>query len=203
VRQRYFYLAWFFLHFLFIVTVSCREMLRMLARGPTIFPSSFNRSSQRVETTVAALLGEDLAAPNPARRLITTYLHAAGVERGYGYFAPNVPGTYRLVFELHYHDGRVDYELPRVNSNAAGLRLAGLLDDIGRSRYDVLREYLVKMLARSVWREHPDAAMIRAVLGSISLPSIDEFERGAHESSEFLYAYDFSLRADSAESQKH
>jgi hypothetical protein len=39
--------------------------------------------------------------------------------------------------------------------------------------------------------------MIRAVFGSISLPSISEFEHGKRESYEFLYAYDFS-RTDEA-----
>jgi len=53
------------------------------------------------------------------------------------------------------------------------------------------------MLAGSVWREHPDVTAIRAVFGSISLPSISEFEQGKRESYEFLYAYDFS-RTDKA-----
>ena len=59
-------------------------------------------------------LGQDLAASNPAREALATYLHIAGIESGYGYFAPNVPGSYKLVFELHYPDGRVQYELPHV-----------------------------------------------------------------------------------------
>ncbi len=89
-------------------------------------------------------------------------LQLAGIEAGYGYFAPNVPGSYRLVFELHYPNGRVGYELPSVSSAAAGLRIAGLLDNIGRTPYDALREILVKMLAQSVWREHPDVAKMFA-----------------------------------------
>jgi hypothetical protein len=56
---------------------------------------------------------------------------------------------------------------------------------------------MVKMLAYSTWRENPDVTMIRAVFGSISLPSISEFEHGKRESYEFLYAYDFS-RTDEA-----
>ena len=99
-------------------------------------------------------------------------MHLAGIETGYGYFAPNVPGGYKLVFELHYADGRVEYELPRVNSAAAGLRVAGLLDKIGRTRSDALREHLVKMLTSSIWREHPGLKTIRAVFGSVSLPSV-------------------------------
>jgi len=141
-----------------------------------------------------AALGQRLAASNTVRQASATYLHITGIETGYGYFAPNVPGSYKLVFELHYPDGRVDYELPRVNRAAAGLRLAGLLDQIGRTKYDALREILVKMLAQSLWREHPDVKTIRAVFGSIRLPSVSEFEHGRRESYEFLYAYDFSLR---------
>jgi hypothetical protein len=82
---------------------------------------------------------------------------------------------------------------------SADLRLAGLLDEIGRTRIDALREYLVKMLARSTWREHPDVKTNRAILGSRNLPSIDQFECGARESYKFLCAYDFSLETETAQ----
>ena len=72
--------------------------------------------------------------------------------------------------------------------------MAGLLDNIGRTSYDALREILVKTLAQSVWRDHPDVKSVRAILGSVRLPSIGEFEKGKRESYEFLYAYDFSLK---------
>ena len=138
-------------------------------------------------------LGQHLAASNPLRQTLTTYLHLAGIETGYGYFAPNVAGSYNLVFELHYPDGRVGYEWPRVNSASAGLRIAGLLDEIGRTRSDAFREYMVKMMASSIWREHPEVKTMRAILGSVILPSLRDFECGKAESYEFLYAYDFSL----------
>jgi hypothetical protein len=201
VCRKRIYLACFFLHFLLIVAISCRETLWLVAHGLTILPSSFKSFSTKAETIVSAALGQNLSASNPLRRALLTYLHVAGIERSYGYFAPNVPVGYRLVLELHYPDGRVEYELPRVNSAAAELRLDALLDEIGRTHYERLREYLVKLLARSAWREHPDVKTIRAILGSRHLPSIDEFERGTRESYEFLYAYDFSLEKQSAESQ--
>lgn len=128
------------------------------------------------------------------RQALTTYLHLAGIEVGYGYFAPNVPGTYRLVFELHYPDRRVEYQLPAVNSAAAGLRVVSLLDQIGRTKHDRLREILIRMLAESVWSEHPDVKAIRAVLESVTLPSISEFKQGKRASYQVLYTYDFSLR---------
>jgi hypothetical protein len=196
LRQKYVYAAWFTLQFLLIISFSCREMLRLVAQGPTIFPPYFRSFSQKTETAVSVVLGQHLAASNAIRQALVTYLNLAGIETGYGYFAPNVPGSYKLIFELHYTDGRVEYELPSVSGAAAGLRLTSLLDKIGRTPYDALREHLVKMLALSIWREHPEVKTIRAVFGSISLPSINEFERGKRESYEFVYAYDFSVQKE-------
>jgi hypothetical protein len=196
LRQKYVCTAWFILHFLLIVSFSFRDTLRLVTQGPTILPSSSKTFSQKAEGILSAALGQRLAPSNPVRQALTTYLHLAGIETGYGYFAPNVPGTYKVVFELHYPDGRVEYELPEVSSVAAGLRLVSLLDQIGRTKHDALREILIKMVAQSVWREHPEVKTMRAVFGSISLPSVSEFEQGKRESYEFLYGYDFSLREE-------
>jgi len=196
-------LAWFVLHFLLIIIASCRDLFRLVADGLTILPSSFSIAAQRVETIASSALSQNLPGSNLFRRGLITYLHIAGIERGYGYFAPNIPGGYKLVFELHFADGRVEYELPGVSSAAAGLRVATLLDEIGRSRSDPLREYMVKTLAASVWREHPGVIKIRAVFGSLNLPRAEEFERGKRESYDFLYAYDFSRAEEPAKAENH
>jgi len=203
VRQRNLCLAWFVLHFLLIIIASCRDLFRLVADGLTILPSSFSIAAQRVETIASRALSQNLPGSNLFRRGLITYLHIAGIERGYGYFAPNIPGGYKLVFELHFADGRVEYELPGVRSAAAGLRVATLLDEIGRSRSDPLREYMVKTLAASVWREHPGVIKIRAVFGSLNLPRAEEFERGKRESYDFLYAYDFSRAEEQAKAENH
>jgi hypothetical protein len=202
-RQLRVYLAWVGLHFLLIITISCRDIVWLVAHKLTILPSPFSAAAEKVEPIVAGALGDKLSALNPFRLGLLTYLHIAGIDRGYGYFAPNVPSGYKLVFELHYPDGRVQYELPGVNSAAAGLRIASLLDEIGRTRSDPLREYMVKTLAASVWREHPGVKTVRAVFGSLNLPSPAEFERGKRESYDFLYAYDFSRAEEPAKAENH
>ena len=203
LRQQRVLLACFVLHFLLIITISFRDIVWLVARKLTILPSPFSAAAEKVEPIVADTLGDKLSASNPLRRALLTYLHIAGIDRGYGYFAPNVPSGYKLVFELHYPDGRVEYELPGVNSAAAGLRIASLLDEIGRIRYDPLREYMVKTLAASVWREHPAVKTVRAVFGSLNLPSPAEFQRGKRESYDFLYAYDFSRAEEPAKAENH
>lgn len=191
-------MAWLALQLLLLISFSCRETLRVVAEGPTILPVWFKNISQKAHTVFSIVLGQKLSASNPVREALNTYVNLAGIETGYGYFAPNVPGGYRLVFELHYSDGRLDYELPSVSSRAAGLRIAGLLENIGRTPSDAMREILVKALAQSVWREHPDVESVRAILGSVILPSVREFEHGNGQSYQFLYAYDFSLTKEPA-----
>lgn len=192
MRRERVLVAWLALQLLLIISFSVRDTLRVIAEGPTILPNFFKNFSTKAEPIVSTALGQKLPASNPMREALATYVQLAGIEAGYGYFAPNVPGGYRLVFELRYPDGRVEYELPSVRSEAAALRVAGLLENIGRTPYEPMREILVKTLAQYVWREHPDVETVRAILGSVVLPTVREFERGNRESYQFLYAYDFS-----------
>lgn len=191
------YLGCLLVHFLVILLVCCRDALSLLGQGYTFLPGSLNVYWQNAEERISTALGRNLALSHPVRQAVGAYTHFAGIESGYAFFAPNVPDNYKLVFELHYSDGRIEYELPHVASRGAGLRLSTLLDNIGQTRYDPLREVMVKMLAYSIWREHPDATMVRAVLGFAILPSVADFRRGIGESYEFLYAYDFRFSPSS------
>jgi hypothetical protein len=177
-------------HFALICLVCWRDTCSVVAKGYTVLPSSIARYARSAEPKFAAAMCEKLSAHNPLRQVVTLYAYATGIDAGYGFFAPNVPENYKLVFEIHYPDGHVDYELPRVASDAAGLRLSTLLDNVGGTPYDELREVLVKMMAYSIWQEHPNASFIRAVLGLVLLPDPAEFRRGMTESYQFMYAYD-------------
>jgi hypothetical protein len=201
--QEYAYATGLTFQLVLITLISCRDTFRVVAEGPTILPVSFKNFSQKAEIAFSAALGEKLPASNPVRETLNTYVQLAGIDAGYGYFAPNVPGGYRLVFELHYRDGRIEYQLPPVGSAAAGSRLAGLLDTIGRTPYDALREILLKILAQSVWREHPDVETVRAVVWSARLPTVREFEKGRRQSYDFLYAYDFGLENARSKTNDH
>jgi len=185
--------AFFALHFSFILLVCLRDTFVVLAESATFFPRSLDRYWRAGEAITLSPLGETLSEDNPIRPGIGAYLRAAGIEAGYGYFAPNVPDNYKIVFELRYADGRADYELPRVGGAATGLRLSSLFDRIAEETYEPLRATFVKMLAYSIWQDHQDAISIRAVVGYVKLPTPDEFERGHKESYHALFAYDFDF----------
>jgi len=194
--RRHLYLLALAIHFYFVVAIAWLDVFSLLIRGVSWFPSSLEKVWSGAGEATAAALGQSLDNSNAIRQTLTTYFHCAGIDGGYGFFAPAVPSGAKLVFELHYADGHVEYELPQVNGHAAGVRLTTLLGYIGTTDYEQLREVMIKMLAYRVWQEHPSAKTIRAVLGSISQPTASEAARGSSESYTFIGAYDFNFQPE-------
>jgi hypothetical protein len=194
------YAAWSGVHF-FLITVICfRGIFALVAAGATILPSALNKYARSGEVVLASVLGKDFAASNPWRLSIATYLHAAGSQAGYGFFAPNIPSYHKLTLELYYDDDHIEYDVPHVQGGAAVLRLDSLLDRLADPLYEPLREVTVKMLVLSVWQEHPGVKKIRAIFGSVNRPNISDFEHGKRESFQPLFSYDFSLRNEENQS---
>jgi len=188
------HVAWFAIHFFLIAAVCFAGLFSLVAEHATILPSRLDTFARKAELVAAWLLGKHAAASSPVRQSIGTYLHAAGIQSGYTFFAPNIPGYHKLIFQLNYEDGHVEYDSPHFSGKAAALRLDSLLARLGDDRYEPLREVVVKMLALSIWRERPDVRKIRATFGSVSPPSISDFEYGSGEYFQPLFSYDFSLR---------
>ncbi len=186
--------VWFGIHFFLITFVCFAGLFSLIAEGATILPFALEAYARKAEVAAAWLLGKEAGASSPVRQGIATYLHAAGIQAGYAFFAPNVPGYHRLTLELFYADGRVEYESPHLRSKAAALRLESLLDRLPEERFEPIRQVVVKMLALSIWRQHPDVKKIRAVFGSVTPASMTEFEHGKAETFEPMFSFDFSLR---------
>ncbi len=161
-----------------------------------MLPSALEPYARKAEVAAAWLLGKEAGASSPVRQGIATYLNAAGIQAGYAFFAPNVPDYHRLILELFYDDGRVEHESPRLRSKAAAPGLDSLLDRLAEPRYEPIREVLVKMLALSAWRQHPDVKKIRATFGAITPPGTTEFEHGKAETFQPMFSFDFSLREE-------
>jgi hypothetical protein len=193
--------VWFGIHFFLITAVCFAGLFSLIAEDATMLPSALEPYARKAEVAAAWLLGKQAGASSPVRQEIATYLHAAGIQAGYAFFAPNVPGYHRLTLELFYEDGRVEQESARLRSKAAALRLDSLLDRLAEQRYEPIREVVVKMLAFSVWREHPGVKRIRAVFGSVTPPGITEFEQGKAETFQPMFSFDFSLRDGHGEEQ--
>jgi hypothetical protein len=165
-----------------------------MSHGLTILSESSSSFWERNDRIISTLVGEQLPVSHPVRQFIAGYEHLAGIESSYGYFSPNVTDSCRLVFEIHYSDGRIEYDLPSVGSHAAGLRFSSLLDKIRLTTDAELSELMIKMLTYAKWQEHPEAVKIRAIFGEMVLPSVDSFERGDHERFEVRQTYEFVIK---------
>ncbi|PYK80662.1 MAG: hypothetical protein DME37_06795, partial [Verrucomicrobia bacterium] len=121
------YLIGFALHFFLLVTVASRDFFAVLADGSSYLPAALEPRWRMLEDATFTVLGQKLPPNNLMRETIACYLHAAGIEAGYGYFAPNVPYSYKLVFQLTYPNGTTEYELPSVATTETGRRLPTLL----------------------------------------------------------------------------
>jgi len=196
--KRRLFLGCLAVHFFLIVAISCRAMFSALGLGLTWLPPSLKSQWEAAEHMANLALAQTLPDSNPLRLSVTAYLHAVGTEGGYGFFAPGVPSSYKLVFEVRSADGRIAYELPHFRGTAVGVRFMTLLDYIARTDYDPLRQEMMKMLAYSVWQKHPEATLIRAVLGYVQEPTMTEAKAGKKESYKFLYAYDFRFSKPAA-----
>src|SRR5215475_14668891 len=170
--------AWFGIHFFLLTAVCLAGVFWLIAKRSTILPSAWDEYARKAELVASWCLGREAAASNPVRVAIATYLHVAGIQAGYTFFAPNVPTNHRLTLELFYDDGRVEYDSPRLRSRAAALRLDSLLNRLADERYEPIREVIVKRLAFFVWREHPNVKKVRATFEAVHLPGITDFEHG-------------------------
>src|ERR1043166_1438832 len=188
--------AWFGIHFFLLTAVCLAGVFWLIAERSTILPSSWDHYARKIELVASWCLGKQANRSNPVRLAIATYLHAAGIQAGYTFFAPNVPGYHRLMLELFYDDGRIERESARPRGKAAALRLDSLLDRLAEERYEPIREVVVKMLAFSVWREHPDVKKIHAVFGSVTPPGITEFKEGKEETFQPMFSFDFSVHSE-------
>ena len=173
-----------------------------MANGYTSLPKSVESFGRKTEWLIAAALGRALPGSNPLRQSLAAYLHSVGIDGGYAFFAPGVPYSYKVIFEVHYPSGDFEYELPHITGRAMAVRLSTLLDYIGRTEYDPLREVMLKMLTYSIWQTHPNATAVRAIFGYIEEPGAAEASKGKKASYKVLYAYDFDLSSSAAEADR-
>jgi hypothetical protein len=185
---------WLVVHLSLVLFVAARDTFDTFAKSETVFPASWNDVFRSLAARGFALIAGNVATPTKAQNAVQLYLNLAGIEAGYGFFAPNIPSNFKVVFELHHSDGRIDYDVPSVSSLAAGLRLGGLLDFLADTDSEELRAFMLKTLTEAAWREHPDVTSIDTFLGIGVLPSPDEFRRGVREEYKIMARYSFVFR---------
>src|SRR6476646_4064761 len=143
-RSRQFWVAGLAVHFLAIGAVSCWDLGKLVADGQSVLPRTMVSLAAGMTQAMKSISPGRLSRSNPLRQTVLGYCHSAGIESPYTFFAPNVPESLRVVFEIHFPDKRVAYELPRVQSDTEGLRLSALVDQAA-AKSGFWREVVLQM----------------------------------------------------------
>jgi hypothetical protein len=185
------YIAAACVHLLLVVCAGSADLFAAFGKGGTLFPNSHDRLFGKAEKFVQSVLGNGSSRGNACSQGVALYLHSAGIEAGYNFFAPHVPGSHRLLFELHYGDGRIEYDVPHGDAPGSEVRLASLLDLIGHFTNNAVREGLICLMAEDICRQHRNVVMVRAFFGVVNFPRADVYEKGTNASYRVLYSYEF------------
>ena len=192
-------IGWLFLHLLLVALVCTYETAWLVGKQLTIIPKVSAHFRNDVDKVPETLTGPNLPPDNVFRQVLNTYTNIAGIEVGYGYFAPNISETHALVFELRYPDGHLEYEAPLVSSHDGQLRLTSLIEQIGRTQSDPWRNELIRRLARSTWQRQPQALSIRGFFGAVTPPTLTAYKSGKNErvfTSQYIYDFAPALRKE-------
>ena len=179
-------------HFLLTTVVCFRDTFWLIGRSATILPQAGTDSAREGLQFTTAALGQRLPRNHLLRQSLDLYLHATGTESGYGFFAPNVGGTSRLVFELYFADGHVAYKPANADPDGDSLRFASFVDLVSRTQSESLRDILIRSLAQPIWQCYPEVVRIRAILGTLSYPLPAERLKGGSAFYNFVGAYELS-----------
>lgn len=190
MRRRQFWAAALALHFIVIGTVSSWDILDLIGSGRTALSPAIAAPVRKLVRAMQSISPQRLARSNPIRQTIIGYSHMAGIECPYTFFAPNVPPSLKVMFEIYFPDKRVTYDRPRVESGTEGMRLSALIDQAA-AQPGLWRDVVLKMLGASAAKMNPDAIRIRVFVAALNFPSPAEYLSGADPSYRFVCSYDF------------
>jgi hypothetical protein len=192
MRSLQLWIAALAIHLLLVLAVSAWDIVDLAARGRTLVPAPIASGARDFAHIMESMSPRQLHRSNLVRQTVIGYVHAAGIESPYSYFAPNVPPTLQVVFEIQHRDHHVSHKVPSARSATDQLRLSALIDrSVGEQ--GLWREVVLQMLGSSIWEDNPDAVEIRAIVASRTFPGPSEFLQGAQESYDFVCSYNFKF----------
>jgi hypothetical protein len=167
------------------------QTARVIVVSKTVAPTSTVKALKELGAVSEASFGSRFARSGPIRETLMTYLVAAGADGGYGYFAPAVPDSCALTFQLRYSDGRTETQITHSANTPLGLRIGSLLEQIGGISSPKLSEHMLKNFATVLLRQHPKLNNGRISLWRVPSPTIEEHTRGERPKPALLCTHDF------------
>ena len=122
---------------------------------------------------------------------VSLYSEISGTNTGYGFFAPDLPSSTIVEFEITDTTG-YKYIVPTLLNTREGMeRFKSGIDFF--KQFENFREVIMRSWALRVFEQHPDAKYVTVVIKREDLPSIAQYKKGKRTKQTELFKYNFSL----------
>lgn len=123
--------------------------------------------------------------------ILAPYGHLAGIDTGYGLFAPNVPSSVSAVFELVDNAGHSRASLLQLNTREGMDRFNVNFNTF--KDFEEIRPLLAYGWAIRMLELNPDCHKVNVVIGNHVLPSMQDHQKGVRTQFVESVRYEFEL----------
>ena len=148
----------------------------------------FDQLSRRGKQVFLAIKG---FLPTRVPSLLVPYAHLAGIDTGYGLFAPNVPSAVSVAFELKDAAGHSTACMPLLNTREGQDRFNVNFNTF--KKFEEIRPLLAYGWAIRMLELQPGHNKITVVIGTHIQPSLEAYRRGEQAKFEESVRYEFEL----------
>ncbi|MCZ4244349.1 hypothetical protein [Pedobacter punctiformis] len=181
------------IHYLLLFIINVDTTLDCVVNNKGILLVEMEKSTyQPVKKKIDVILGRDKYNFND---YINYYLAYTGTETGYGFFAPNVPTSYKLVFEYTLKDHSKVTMIPQISSHEIGLRLCNYYETIGKTNVEILRNALIKFMLQEQMKGLNNVVSAKAIFGLVLTPALKNYSQSNQTAYQFLYAYEYNIQS--------
>jgi hypothetical protein len=135
--------------------------------------------------------------PTRVPYLFVPYSHLAGIDTGYGLFAPNVPSAVSVAFELTDTAGRSTVSLPMLNTREGLDRFNVNFNTF--KKFEEIRPLLAYGWAIRMLELQPGHNKITVVIGRHLQPSMEAYRKGERATFIESVRYEFELEGNNNE----
>lgn len=190
MSSRYFWSAALVLHLALIGGVSCSDIVEIIGTNRTVLPGTLAQRVHKLSNRISGGWSGQLVPSNFFGQTLTSYCHITGIDAPYSFFAPEVAEAVKVVFEIHFPDQQISYQLLSLRSRSEALRLDVLIDQAA-AKPGFWRDVVLQMLAASAANKNPEATKIQVMIASLKIPRPADYRNGVQPSYEPICSYNF------------
>jgi hypothetical protein len=184
----------FFIHFFLIIVYSLKQNVELSITRDTYLSNVITiKKLQQIDYCLSKLMFHKISTSSD-NDYTNLYMVFAGSKTPFIYFVANISPIEKLTFEIEFDDGSKKIVLPTVRSKEMTIRLKCLYTTIRKSDNEPYKELLIRKIAEHEAKNYSEVKNIKAILGVINIPTLNEFLNGQNLNFQYLNQYNFRIK---------